>query len=65
MIFFLAVVAVVVVLGCFYWQKRYGDELWSRYRDRRLARMRRPRPDQPLDPNFDFDASADQRHETQ
>ena len=41
MIYLLAIMAVVLVVVYFRWHKRHADQLWSRYRERQLARADR------------------------
>jgi len=51
----LAAIGLVVVLIHFSFQSRKTDDVWRRRRIRRAERQAHPRPDEPIDPNFQFD----------
>lgn len=53
MLLFLTATAFILVLVYFLRQRR--DDAWQRFRQRRAERKTRSIPDQPSDPNFQFD----------
>jgi hypothetical protein len=59
MIIWLAVIALVVVLIYLSIQRRQEDAVWLSFRRRRKEKRCQVPPDQPLDPNFQFDQPAD------
>ena len=56
MVVLIAWAAVLIVLIYFITQRRV-DGAWERYRERQKERRRHPRPNEPIDPNFDFSQS--------
>jgi len=57
MIFWLAVAALLVVLIYFIinWQRSQQDATWRSFRQHFREKNDRPSPEQPIDPNFQFD----------
>ncbi|HEY7310049.1 MAG TPA: hypothetical protein VH643_11875 [Gemmataceae bacterium] len=51
----LAVIAILVPLIYFLTQRRRQDEIWQRFRNRYRERRTHWSPEQPIDPNFQFD----------
>lgn len=61
-IVFLAVLALLIVLIYFWSQGRQREDAWQSFRQRHREGRRHHPPEQPIDPNFQFDQpSADNR----
>lgn len=59
MIMWIAIVAMLIVLIYFFTQRRRHDEVWQHFRQRYQERRFHSSPEQPIDPNFQFDRPSD------